>query len=246
MEVAHSGPVSALTLGLPQSSAIPQGKGMLPKQMFFGKAGISARLKQHLVNDISDITALSVLRPSNVPVQEGGSLKEILIVAVMLNADNPPLDALEHIARLRPSGILFVCTRRRGDLYESALAVRRAIPARAGHVQQSMMHVGRWIPSKTLRLIVNGDTANTADTANTMDNIWESLNAQAILGSTNAEGLDERISRRNRIAELRAGEAKLTKDHARAKDSTQRNETYAKLHKVRTELGKLESLEQPE
>ncbi|MFT9008285.1 MAG: DUF4391 domain-containing protein [Bifidobacterium sp.] len=240
MEVAHSGPVSALTLGLPQSSAIPQGKGMLPKQMFFGKAGISARLKQHLVNDISDITALSVLRPSNVPVQESGSLKEILIVAVMLNADNPPLDALEHIARLRPSGILFVCTRRRDDLYESALAVRRAIPARAGHVQQSMMHVGRWIPSKTLRLIVNGGTANT------MDSIWESLNAQAILGSTNAEGLDERISRRNRIAELRAGEAKLTKDHARAKDPTQRNETYAKLHKVRTELGKLESLEQPE
>jgi hypothetical protein len=40
---------------------------------------------------------------------------------------------------------------------------------------------------------------------------------------------------------LRADEAKLVKDHARAKQPAQRNELYAKLHKLRAEISRLEA-----
>ena len=53
LTVAHCGEVSALTLGLPASAAIPEQKGTLPKGLFVAKAPVSSKLKQRLVNDIA-------------------------------------------------------------------------------------------------------------------------------------------------------------------------------------------------
>lgn len=47
-QAAHCGSVSALSLGLPVSTAIPEAKGTLPKALFVGKAPISGKLKQRL------------------------------------------------------------------------------------------------------------------------------------------------------------------------------------------------------
>lgn len=63
LTVAHCGEVSALTLGLPASAAIPEQKGTLPKGLFVAKAPVSSKLKQRLVNDIASITMLALLRP---------------------------------------------------------------------------------------------------------------------------------------------------------------------------------------
>ena len=71
--------------------------------------------------------------------------------------------------------------------------------------------------------------------------MWESLDAQIILGSADAHDLDARIANRDNLVSLRADEAKLVKDHARAKQPAQRNELYAKLHKLRAEISRLEA-----
>ena len=55
-QAAHCGSVSAISLGLPVSTAIPEAKGTLPKALFVGKAPISGKLKQRLVNENESIT----------------------------------------------------------------------------------------------------------------------------------------------------------------------------------------------
>jgi hypothetical protein len=199
--------------------------------MFYAKTPVSSGLKQRFTNDIAEITVLSVLNAANTKTASESRLKEILVIAVLLNTATVPIDALEHIAKLRPSGILFVCIRVRDGIAQGALAVRRARPGRAGHIQQSTLFVGDWQPAADITLTLDGSNA---------DELWESLNAQTILNSSNPQHLDERIARRDGIAELSALESKLAKDHARAKNPTQRNEIYAKLHKTRTELSKLQ------
>ncbi|MFT8787349.1 MAG: DUF4391 domain-containing protein [Bifidobacterium psychraerophilum] len=231
MAVAACASVSALSLGLPVQAAMPEGKGALPKQMFYAKAPLSSGLKQRFANDITEITVLGVLNASSTGIPSEGRLKEVLIIGVLLNGLTIPLEALEHIAKLRPSGILFVCVRAKEGVEECALAVRRARPGRAGHVQHNTVFVGEWQPAKTTTLTLGGGS---------IEQLWEGLNAQAILNSTNPENLDLRIARHENIAELKAADAKLTKDHARAKHPSQRNEIYAKLHKVRTQLAQLE------
>ncbi|MCH4175832.1 MAG: DUF4391 domain-containing protein [Bifidobacterium sp.] len=231
MTVSACASVSALSLGLPLQAAMPEGKGTLPKQMFYAKTPVSSGLKQRFVNDITEITVLSVLNAANTKTISEGKLKEVLVIGVLLSGQTVPIDALEHIAKLRPSGILFVCVRNREGTDECALAVRRAIPGRAGHIQQNTVFVGEWQEAKNTTVELNG---------NSIEQIWESLNAQAILNSPNSEDLDLRIAKRVQIAELKALDAKLTKDHARAKNPTQRNEVYAKLHKARTQLAQLE------
>lgn len=57
-----SGSVSATTLGLPNSTAIPAEKARLPKGLFVAKIPVSAKTKQRLANDIESITMLSLLQ----------------------------------------------------------------------------------------------------------------------------------------------------------------------------------------
>lgn len=64
-QAAHCGSVSAISLGLPVSTAIPEAKGILPKVLFVGKAPISGKLKQWFVNEIESITMLALGRSAN-------------------------------------------------------------------------------------------------------------------------------------------------------------------------------------
>lgn len=274
MTAAHCGSISALTLGLPASTAIPEQKGTLPTAMFYAKTPVSARLKQRLVHDIDGITMLAILRPENTGVEATAKLGEILVMGIRHSSTQVPVEVLEHIARLRRSGIVFVCVHDvkasdpvgtygarsasstpassspssassaatatavtlpqngaelRGEI--SALAVRRTIPGKAGHPQQSAMLVGPRQPAEQTRLALAGAT---------FEELWDSLCAQAILDSSDGSNFDERLALREYIAELKAQEAKLAKDHARTKQPAQRNEIYAKLHKVRAELSRLD------
>ena len=70
-QAAHCGSVSAISLGLPVSTAIPEAKGTLPKALFVGKAPISGKLKQRLVNEIESITMLALARSAATGLADG-------------------------------------------------------------------------------------------------------------------------------------------------------------------------------
>ncbi|NMN00162.1 hypothetical protein G1C96_0739 [Bifidobacterium sp. DSM 109958] len=245
MSPATCGTVSALTLGLPDAVAVPAARGALPKAAFVGRAPISAGLRSKLTNDVAAISLLGLMRPANAGVADGARIHEVLVLGLRLaKADAPvPTDVIDHIAAQRAGGVLFVCVREvtegagdgdgsgtAGAVEQCALAVRRRIPGRAGHVAQYAVHAGAWTDPRDVLLEVTGAT---------MDELWESLCSQAILGTTDHADLDARIARRDRIAALEAEEARLVRDHTRAKTADQRNAAFAKLHKVRAELTRL-------
>ena len=112
-QAAHCGSVSAISLGLPVSTAIPEAKGTLPKALFVGKAPISGKLKQRLVNEIESITMLALARSANTGLADGKLIPEVLVIGLKLTAKATgiPNEVIDLIAGQRKSGIVFVCVR---------------------------------------------------------------------------------------------------------------------------------------
>ncbi|MBT1180977.1 DUF4391 domain-containing protein [Bifidobacterium sp. CP2] len=237
--VAHCGPISAPTLGLPVSMAVPETKGTLPKTMFL-RLPVSAKLRQRLQTEIESVTMLAIMRPDNADVAAGsGRIPEILVIGLKLTGrtETVPVELVELISSIRSrSGIVFACVRdvphEGTNREECALAVRRAVPVKPGRPAVAKVYAGRWKPADGMRLERNGDT---------MDALWDSLCAQTIVDDADGTGLDECIARRDLLERLVAEEAKLVRDHQRAKNPAQRNEIYARLHKVRARIAQLES-----
>lgn len=246
MTEARCGNVSAMTLGLPMSCAIPEEKGILPKRLFAGKDPLSNTLKQHFVRDIASIHLLALLKPANTGLAEGTRIHEIMVLGLKMTAANAtvPADVIGHIAAQRPTaGVLFAVTRQghptdgtgtqahatsnATPVEQCALAVHRRLPGKPGHFVQFAVHVGAWQDPADLLLELTGST---------LDEAWDSLCSQVLLGTTDPTDLDGRLARRDHLERLRAEEVKLTRDHARAKTPAQRNELFIKLQKLRKEL----------
>ena len=236
MTIASCGSVSALTLGLPNSSAVPAEKATLPKGLFVARIPVSAKTKQRLANDIETITMLSLLRPSNTRLAVGTRIPEVLAIGLRLHAKNAaiPTDIVELIAMQRKSGIVFVCVRDADfegtKRQECAFAVRRALPGRAGHTPTFKVFVSDWKPAGEAMLDI-GDPA-----VDSIDALWESLCSQVMLGSASPTALDARMTRRMQAAQLAEQIDKLTRDHQRAKNPEQRNEIFTKLHKAKNQF----------
>lgn len=261
--VAHCGSVSALTLGLPAATAIPEAKSRLPKALFVGHTQLSAKLKQRLTNDIAGITMLALLRPANTRLAAGTRVPEVLVIGLRLapKATTVPTEVIELIAAQRKSGIVFVVVRdwmHEGTVREECtLAVRRALPGRAGHLPVHEVFADEWRPAGEATLDIDDCTAagaygaGSSSTAGvpvnptgstgtaTIDDLWASCCAQVILGTTDGTDLDARIVRRAQITQLETTIDKLARDHQRAKDADQRNEIFAKLHKAKQQLESL-------
>lgn len=245
--VAHCGSVSALTLGLPTSMAVPEAKGALPKAMFL-KLPISAKLKQRLNTEVESITMLALMRPANTGLEaDGGRIPEVLVIGLKLTGktDVVPAEIVELISSIRSkSGIVFVCVRdvpfEGTTREECAFAVRRAVPVKPGRPAVAKVYAGQWMSAGEAQLEVGTGAAGTEAVPRTMDALWHSLCAQAVLGDADGADLDARIARRDLLGRLKADEAKLSRDHQRAKNPAQRNEIYAKLHKVRAQIAQME------
>ncbi|MBB2955281.1 hypothetical protein FHX77_000684 [Bifidobacterium commune] len=252
MTVAHCETVSATSLGLPDSCAIPEAKSVLPKQMFYLKPPVSSRLKQHFVTDIDSITMLALLRPGTLNAAAGTKVKEVLVMGLRQTGADAPVEVMEHIAKLRSSSnILFVCVRdatladseddadsdtlgNQSSKWQACSAFQRKLPVRPGHQDEAQMQTYKsdWYDAASMRLSLNGQT---------MDDMWQSLCAQVIFGDADGNNLEERLTRQETMIELTNQIAKLEGDHSRAKDGTKRNEIFVKLHKAKKQLDELKS-----
>lgn len=235
---ASCGSVTAPGLGLPLGVTVPAAKGDLPKQMFLGRAQASAKLRQRFANDIESITMMAILRPANTGVPQGRA-GEILVLGLRLAPGRDvPVEVIDHIASQRKGGIVFVCVRdaapQKGDGTaggeQCALAVRRNVPVRAGHMPVTKVYAGAWKPAARARLVVSGST---------MDELWDSMCAQTILDQVDGADVDGRIAAAERRTALAAEYERLAAAHARAKTTERRNEAYAKMRAVRAELDRL-------
>ena len=178
---AHCGTLSALTLALPRSCAVPESRGTLPKGMFVAKVAVSAKTKQHLIHAIDGITMLAILRAANTGVEQGRRIPEVLVIGLRLadGIEEAPHDIVELIQAQRKSGIVFVCVRNvefEGAMREEAcFVVRRPLSERSGHAPTFHEFASAWIPSGEALLEI-------ADAAATTDDLWDSLCSQVIFG----------------------------------------------------------------
>lgn len=113
--IESCGPVTALTLGLPSTTAVMHPRGRLAKERFYTNTKVGKRLRQHFIEDIDSITMLAVIREQETGIPAGPFTNEINVIGLEQSTEHPPLEVMEHIARTRDelthhrSRILFVC-----------------------------------------------------------------------------------------------------------------------------------------
>lgn len=171
MTIASCGSVSAITLGLPNSTAISSEKATLPKGLFVAKVPVSAKTKQRLATEVESITMLSLLRPQNTSLAAGNRIPEILVLGLRLHWARMLQflrNVVELIAMQRKSGMLFACVRDAeidGTVQkECAFAVRRALPGRAGHTPTFKVFASAWVPADEALLDISDPAVDSMDT----------------------------------------------------------------------------------
>lgn len=69
--IESCGPVTALTLGLPSTTAVTHPRGRLSKERFYTNTSVGKRLRQHFIEDIDSITMLAVIREQETGIPAG-------------------------------------------------------------------------------------------------------------------------------------------------------------------------------
>ncbi len=172
-----------------------------------------------------------------------GKMPEVLVIGLRVNTPGIPVEVIDLIAGQRKSGIVFVCVHEgefEGTVREEcALAVRRNVPVRLPVMCRSRKcspaNGGR--PARS-RWNYRKGTPTAARRR------WTTCGircARRRFSIPRTEPIWTRESPAGaQIVTLKAAEEKLSRDHQRAKNPAQRNEIYAKLHKIRTQLAQLE------
>ena len=226
--IESCGPVTALTLGLPSTTAVTHPRGRLAKERFYTNTSVDKRLQRHFIEDIDSITMLAVIREQETGIPAGRTTREINVIGLEQSTNHPPLEVMEHIARTRDeltrhrSRILFVCVN--GDMVR--LAVFRNANVAEGLMEGSV-HVGKPVEYGSARLRLDG-----AD----LDAVWELLCAEIILGSPDPTRVDRRIVSRTRIMRLTKEVDQLERRHAKTIQIGQRNKLWDELQAKRHDL----------
>lgn len=228
--IESCGPVTALTLGLPSTTAVMHPRGRIAKERFYTNTKVSKRLRQHFIEDIDSITMLAVIREQETGIPAGLLTHEINVIGLEQSTKHPPLEVMGHIARTRDelthhkSRILFVCVN--GSM--ARLAAFRNANVTEGLMEGSI-HMDKPVECESARLHLDGTD---------LDAIWESLCAEIILGSSDSTRVDRRIASRTRIMRLTKEIDQLERRHAKAVQIGQRNRLWDELQAKRHELEK--------
>lgn len=228
--IESCGPVTALTLGLPSTTAVMHPRGRLTKERFYTNTEVGKRLRQHFIEDIDSITMLAVIREQETGIPAGPLTNEINVIGLEQSTEHPPLEVMEHIARTRDeltrhrSRILFVCVD--GDMVR--LAVFRNANVAEGLMEGSV-HVGKPVKYGLAQLRLDGAE---------LDAVWESLCSEITLESPDPTRVDRRIASRTRIMKLTKEIDQLERRHAKAIQIGQRNKLWDELQAKRHELEK--------
>ncbi len=231
--------VSIQTFGWPAACAVPEEKSTLPKGLFARNVRLSDSTKKTLVNTVRAIRLLGIVRDANTSLEPSPSMPEVLVMALPLNGADAtvPNAVIELIAAQRKSGIVFVCLRETEDgSVQAALAVRRKMPSKAGREPVHEIFATDWTPVGDLML-------PGIDECDSLQQFWDAICAYVALDDygPGIGDVDTAIRMRRERDQLEQDIAKLSKDHARAKDQTKRNAIFKQLQSRKRALADLEA-----
>lgn len=222
--IESCGPVTALTLGLPSTTAVMHPRGRLAKERFYTNTKVGKRLRQHFIEDIDSITMLAVIREQETGIPAGPLTNEINVIGLEQSTEHPPLEVMRTRDELthHRSRILFVCVN--GSM--TRFAVFRNANVTEGLMEGSV-HMGKPVECESARIHLGGTD---------LDAVWESLCAETILSSPDPTRFDRRIVSRTRIMRLTKEIDQLERRHARTVQIGQRNRLWDDLQAKRHEL----------
>ena len=244
-DIARCHGVSALSLGLPSTLAVESKRGRIPKETFYRHMGASASLKREFIDSIEAFTMLAFIQPERIGVKPGAATSEIAVLGVGCRSTKIPQKALGIIAQsveqaTKPARrMLFALCRADTAASETSngnellidfaqLAVWRDANVAAG-LYKGTLRVNRPAPCSR----VNVTLPTTADT---MDEVWDSLCAQVILHDADFHAVDRRIAALDRKRELQKQADKLRKAIIRTNQTARRNQLWDELRAVEDKL----------
>lgn len=232
-DIEYCGPVSALDMGLPSTTAVPAGRGHLTKEGFYRGMDAPAALRRRFVDEVESFTMLAQINERSTGIPSNETTTTIFVLGIETKTEKPPVQVMEHIARFYgeqtgyKTRILFLCT----CAGECTLAVFRN-----ANVAQGLME-GHIYTAENVNFAQESVQLDEHDLGHT----WDAICSQVILNDMNPERVDHRIVIENKKKTLRAEITKLESAHAKARQIAKRNELWNKLRLARLKLESLEA-----
>lgn len=92
-------------LAFPASTIVDR---LIPKKSFYKNMEVNGKIKQHFVDDVTQIKWAYKLAPFNLNVSDGKQVHEIVVFVVKLKAKECPLDVFTFIDKYMPRHVVFV------------------------------------------------------------------------------------------------------------------------------------------
>ena len=163
MENILNYPISTIVGGRPQGPHPASGYGRnIPKKAFYEHWDLSAKQRQHFVDDIASLTWLYKLGKGTANVPGGKHIVEIDFFAVVVKEQNCPNNVFTLIDSFMPQYIVFIqCY---NDEYRLLLNYKDRTKDESHPFRIIKTFKGEWTKADDLRLTIAG---------NTLDDVWE-------------------------------------------------------------------------
>ena len=163
MENILNYPISTIVGGRPQGPHPASGYGRnIPKKAFYEHWDLSAKQRQHFIDDVASLTWLYKLGKGTVNVPGGKHIVEIEFFAVVVKEQDCPDDVFTLIDSFMPQYIVFIqCY---NDEYRLLLNYKDRTKDESHPFRIIKTFKGEWTKADDLRLTIAG---------NTLDDVWE-------------------------------------------------------------------------
>ena len=139
----------------------------VPKNAFYKHLEVNAKMKQHFVDDVASINWLYKLAPSNINVEDGKQVHEIVVFSAVLKDKDCPNDVFLFIDRNMPRHVVFVLEYE--DRYKVLLNYKAWKDGQNSQFDIIKTFATDWLTAERLLLTLEGQT---------MDALYEAMAGQ--------------------------------------------------------------------
>ena len=190
-------------LGLPSTTEVGR---RLPKEAFYRNLKLEAKTRAEFVHLIEAITIANSIKATTVNLGDGESVREIMVLSVLLKGEEQPRRAIEAITKANPHKLVF-----------------HTEPTGTTFVFRKALYSSQVIESLTLA-------------GSTLDEAWDSICSQIVFADVDGADVDGRIDRARRRAALEAEITALDQRARKATQISRKNELFAQLARKKREL----------
>lgn len=227
--------LTVMDIGLPSTCSVPVQRGRLTKEAIRNALHPTSKAAKQLTGAITSVKIIATVSPDSVSIPAGVTTKQINVLEVSIKDDVAPEEFLRSFSAhldeqsKHASKILYVLHGDDGWM----LAAYRNANVHAG-IATGVMLFGP----------LSWDTPYLHLRGEHLDDVWDSLCAQIVLGDDDGHHIDERIAKQRHIRTLEENLMRLRKAHSRTTQIATRNRLWEQMVAIRKELSALQGEQQ--